>query len=404
MRKSFITMLLVASVVHSALAGGYQVRLQGARQTGMGLVGTPLSAGASSIFYNPGALGFTKSKMEFTAGVNAIMSKITYRSIGSEYTAKTDNPISPPFFIYGAGKVTEKITLGLGVYTPYGSKAVWDDNWKGRYLIQNIGLKAYYIQPTVNYQLCERIGIGAGLVYVMGDVTLQKALPYNDNSYVNLSGKTNAFGFNVGVMAKPTDKLSIGVNYRSKVEVSMKDGDAKFVIPQSLSTQLPAANTFDAMLPMPANADFGIAYQVNEKLLVAVELDWVMWSTYDSLTFKFAQASDKLNSSSPRLYEDTFIPRIGIEYTVSDKLQLRTGAYYDKSPVNSDYFSPETVSLNTTAFTFGLSYKPIPNLSIDLSYLHLMGAESIKKYTPDNFEGTYKSNTAVPGFGITYSF
>jgi long-chain fatty acid transport protein len=129
-----------------------------------------------------------------------------------------------------------------------------------------------------------------------------------------------------------------------------------------------------------------------------------MWSTYDSLTFKFAQASDKLNSSSPRLYEDTFIPRIGIEYTVSDKLQLRTGAYYDKSPVNSDYFSPETVSLNTTAFTFGLSYKPIPNLSIDLSYLHLMGAESIKKYTPDNFEGTYKSNTAVPGFGITYSF
>jgi long-chain fatty acid transport protein len=404
MRKTFITMLLVASVVHSALAGGYQVRLQGARQTGMGLVGTPLSAGASSIFYNPGALGFTKSKLEFTAGVNAIMSKITYRSIGSDYTAKTDNPISPPFFVYGAGKITDKLTLGLGVYTPYGSKAVWDDNWKGRYLIQNIGLKAYYFQPTVSYQLCERIGIGAGLVYVMGDVTLQKALPYNDNSYVNLTGKTNSFGFNVGVLAKPTDKLSIGLNYRSKVEVKLEGGDATFVIPQSLSTQLPAANKFGAMLPMPANADFGIAYQVNEKLLVAVELDWVMWSTYDSLSFTFEEKGEVLNSNSPRLYEDSFIPRIGIEYTVSPSLQVRTGAYYDTSPVNSDYFSPETVSLNTTAFSFGLSFKPISNLSIDLSYLHLMGQESDKKYTPDNFEGTYKSNTAIPGFGITYSF
>ncbi len=404
MRKTIITMLLISAATITAIAGGYQVRLQGARQTGMGLIGTPLSGGASSIFYNPGALGFNKNKYEFTVGINAIMSKISYRSVESDYTAKTDNPVSPPFFFYGAGKITDKLTAGLGIYTPYGSKAVWADDWKGRYLIQNIGLKAYYIQPTLSYQVTDKLGIGAGFVYVMGQVDLQKGLPYNSASNVNLSGKTNAYGFNAGILFKPTDKFSVGVNYRSKVDVSLTDGDAKFTIPTSVSGLIPTENKFDATLPMPANFDLGFSYQATEKLLLAIELDWVMWSTYDSLSFTFAEAGEKLNSSNPRLYKDSYIPRIGIEYTVNEKLKLRTGAYYDASPVNSDYFSPETVSLNTTAISFGLSYKPIQNLSIDLSYLQLFGQESEKKYTPDNFSGIYKSTTYIPGFGITYSF
>ena len=70
---SLLFIILITSSI-GLLAGGYQVRLQGARQSGMGLTGTSLISGASDIFYNPGSLSFLSKKFEFTAGTNAIFS------------------------------------------------------------------------------------------------------------------------------------------------------------------------------------------------------------------------------------------------------------------------------------------------------------------------------------------
>ena len=56
MKKFTLFVFLAAILGWSAFAGGYQVRLQGQKQTGMGLIGSPFALGASSIFYNPGGL------------------------------------------------------------------------------------------------------------------------------------------------------------------------------------------------------------------------------------------------------------------------------------------------------------------------------------------------------------
>ncbi len=403
MRKTLFSLLLLLLASASLMAGGYQVRLQGTRQTGMGLTGTALKSGASDIFYNPGSLGFLGKKFELNLGGNAIISKISFRDLESDYSAQTDNPVSPPFFFYGAGKLTDKLVMGLGVYTPYGSKTVWPDDWKGRYLIQNIGLRAYYMQPTISYQLTDRLGLGAGFIYMYGKADIQKALPYNDAN-VNLSGSTTAMGFNLGVFFKASDKINLGLNYRSKIEVSLTDGDATFNIPTSLSAILPQNNKFSANLPMPANLDFGVSFQATDKLLLSLELDWVMWGVYDTLTFTFAEKGELLNSKNPRLYSDAYIPRFGLEYTANEKLTLRAGAYYDKTPTNKDYFNPETVSLNTMAFTLGFTYKPSDNFKVDFSFAQLFGQEMERAYTPAHFAGKYKSSATIPGLGITYSF
>ena len=78
--------------------------------------------------------------------------------------------------------------------------------------------------------------------------------------------------------------------------------------------------------------------------------------------------------------------------------------YYDTAPTNKNYFSPETVSLNTLAYTLGLSIQPVEGLSIDLSWLNLFGEKSTKNYSPDNFGGTYQAITVIPGLGISYTF
>jgi long-chain fatty acid transport protein len=401
--------ILVASIFisMSVFAGGYQVRLQGNKQTGMGLVGTPLNMGASSMFYNPGSLAMMKNNWSFDVGASYIMSHATFEKNASDYTAETDNPGSTPFYFYGAGKINKLVAVGVAVYTPFGSSAEWNNDWAGNLLVQNISLSAIYIQPTVSFNINDKLGIGAGFIYAMGNVELNKALNYYDESgqsSVNLQGKGNNIGYNIGLMFKPTENWSVGIDYRSEIIMKVEDGDATFTIPSALQGTIPVSNTFSAELPLPANLDVGVAVQATKKLLVSIEFDWTFWSVYDTLTFTFGEQGDLLNSSSPRKYHNGFIPRLGFEYAFSEKFQLRLGAYYDASPTNPNYFTPETVSLNTAALTAGFSWYPVKNLSIDFSVLQLFGEQSQKNYVPDNFGGIYKTNTTAPGLGISYSF
>jgi len=397
-------MLLFALATSSVYAGGYQVRLQGQKQTGIGLIGTPFAFGASSIFYNPGSLSFMENNFDIEVGVSLIKSNVTFQKDFSNYQAETNNPIKPPFYLYGAKKINEKLVVGFGIYTPFGSTTIWDDDWAGKMLIQEIALKAIYFQPTISYQINENWGIGAGFIYATGDVKLKKGLPYSSTAYAKLDGKTNNIGFNIGVYYKHDDKFSFGIDFRSKIQMKMEDGEAIFSIPASLQTTVPPTNTFNADLPMPANLDFGFAYNVDDKLTLAAEINYVFWSTYESLTFTFGEKGELLNSVNPRMYKNSLIVRVGGKYKLNEKLTLSAGAYYDPSPTHDDYFNPETVSLNTIAFTFGATYMVNENLEITATYLQTNGLESEKAYKPANFSGTYQTLAAIPGFGISYHF
>ena len=398
----FVVALIFVSA--TAFAGGYQVRLEGNKQTGMGLIGAPLQFGVSSMFYNPGALSLMKGKFGFDLGGSAIFANISFQQYESNYTAHTNNPVGTPFYFYVAGKVSKNIAVGVAVYTPYGSSEKWNDNWALKYLIQNISLQAVYIQPTISFNIGDKFGIGAGLVYVKGSVDMNRALNYSGNSNVHLNGKASSFGYNIGVHFKASDQWSIGVTYRSRINMDVKNGDATFTVPTSLGSLIPASNHFSSSLPLPSNLDIGVAYQPSKKLLLAAELDWVRWSVYDSLSFKFETNPQLLNSTSPRLYKDTWTPRVGMQYKVSGKFLVRAGAFYEATPANKDYFSPETVTLNTFAYTLGVSYMPVKGLSIDASWLQLFGQKSEMNYSPENARGYYKTNTIVPGLGISYHF
>lgn len=405
MKKILLIVFLWGMIPQAFLfAGGYQVRLQGQKQTGIGLIGAPFAYDASSLFYNPGGLGLLENNFSFSAGVSGIMSNAVFQKTGTDYQAETDNPMSTPFYGYFSAKIGDAISLGIGAYTPYGSSVNWPEGWAGRYLIDEIALQAIFIQPTVAYHIGDKFGIGAGFIYSTGNFDLTRSLYYNDNSSVNLKGEASNIGFNVGVMYKPIEGVTIGIDYRSKIVLEVEDGDAIFTIPQSLSTQIPEENKFKAELPLPANLDFGMAVELDEKWTLAFEFNWIMWSIYDSLKFEFEQEGEALNSSSPRKYRNTIIPRIGAEYRLNDMFHFRAGAYYDPSPTDPEYFTPETVSLNTIAFTLGASIYPVKGLSIDLSLLQLIGLEAEKTYSPDNFKGTYKTMTSIPGIGLTYQF
>jgi long-chain fatty acid transport protein len=404
MKKLILSISFILGSSFMLWAGGYQVRLQGNKNTGMGLTGVGLNLGSSSVFFNPGALSMMKQKADFSLGASMILSGVAFEKSGTDYRAETESKPGTPFYAYGAGKINDRWTVGLGVYTPFGSTTTWPEDWAGKLLIQNISLQAIFFQPTVAFKVSDKIGIGAGFVYATGKVSIERGLNYSPTSQVALEGNGSNIGFNAGIFVQATEKLAFGVDYRSKIMMEVAGGTASFNLPEVLYNTLPKENEFDAELPLPANLDFGLSFQASEKLMLAFELNWVMWGVYDSLKFSFKEKGELLNSSNPRKYKDSFIPRIGASYHVNDNLCVRLGGYYDPSPTSEEYFTPETVSLNTVAFTFGLSYMPTKNLSIDLSYLQTIGLKSERSYDPEQFSGYYKTAASIPGIGISYRF
>ena len=408
MRYLFLTALCVLFALQPGFAEGYQVNLQGQKQTGMGHTGTAILLGPSSIHFNPGALSFLKGDMWFSGGVSGVISKNSFiKNQPSLYKAESDNPVGTPFSVYGAYRLNDKMVVGIGANTPYGNTLSWGKDWDGRYLIQDISLKAIFVQPTLSYAITPRLSIGGGPMVAFGSVDLNKALPFESQSgegNVNLNGSTTAFGYNLGVFFKLSEQLSLGINYRSKVLMELDGGEASFDVPESLRANFPEGNTFSSTLPMPSNLTIGVGWHATNKLLLAVDLQQVGWSEYKELNFDFEKNTAVLSDSeNPRNFENTMVYRFGVQYAALQQLQLRAGIYYDETPIPSDFLTPETPGTNKTGISAGLSWQLNDKLSLDASILHISGEERKDGYSPANFYGTYNTSAWIPGFGVSWT-
>lgn len=410
MRRFTTLLLFLCLAATTALGGGYQVGLHSMRNIGMGLIGTSLSYDASSLFYNPGGAAFVNDKWSFSGGVSFLMARTTFQSLNVMEQTNLEHQINTPLYFYAAFKPTANLSVGIAINTPYGNSLSWGEKWQGRYLIQDLSFKAFTFQPTISYKFKNIVGVGLGLVYAYGSVDMNKAIPLqgvDGDGTLNVNGSTGNFGFNAGIMVHPDKGWSLGLSYRSKIEMSVNGADATFSVPQSLSTNFPANNKVDVMLPLPANLDFGASYEFGKdnQWMIGLNLCYVFWSTYDSLVFDFETKTPAVNrTASPALYIDQLIVRLGAQYKINDLITARIGGYYDPTPVSSAYLNPQTPSTNQIGMTCGISVYPTKGLSIDAAFLYVRGTERSGTFSPDNFAGTYNNAVYSPGIGLTYNF
>ena len=392
-------------------AGGFQVNLQGQKQTGMGHTGTGLLLDNSCILFNPGAVSFLDSLRGISFGASLIFPRTMYlEPYPGTYTANIEPHVGTPITLYAAFnfKKINKLSAGIGVYNPFGSRLEWANDWKGQFLIREIDLKTFFIQPTVSYKLHEKLGIGVGFVFATGSFKLRKGVPIQDSSANygegNLEGNASGVGFNAGIYFKASEKLSIGIDYRSQVNVKVEKGTAEFTVPNSVSEFFPET-TFSTQLRLPQVATLGIGYVLNSKLKLALDINFIGWKSYDSLIIDFKQNTDKLaDIHSARMYENVFIFRIGGQYQLTDKWTVRLGSYYDMTPVKAGYLTPETPDVNKIGITSGASFRVTKKIHLDLSLLFIEGIKRTDTNIETQFSGTYKSRAVIPGFGLQYLF
>lgn len=442
----------------TAAAEGYQVNTLSARQLGMGHTGVALKLGAESMIFNPAGLGFSSKTLDLTGTFTAVASQVSADVSGATY--RTHNSISTPMAFNAAFRVYDNLQVGVSFYTPYGSSINWTRDWPGSVLSQKVNLKIYDLQPTVAWRITPKLSIGAGLMLSWGSVDLSKGLVSSstmdralgmmaatgisqqmgiDPEYrfddvspasVNLKGKSDlSVGFNVGAMYDVTSRLSVGASFRSKMQMKVRSGDAtvsyaneiaRAVLEKDLGI-INAAN-FKASMPSPYVLTLGASYRPVDKLTLAFDAQLTGWKTYKELHIDFL--SDKLSAYDqklPKRYCNAWAFRLGGEYALTPRLDLRAGMIVDLTPVNKEHFNPETPGMTRLGPSAGLTFRPLPRLGIDVSFMYVagLGRKDASCTYPDllaasmpvlglpaeqTFRADYHVHAFTPSIGIRYAF
>lgn len=389
-------------------AGGFQINTQGQKAIGMGGSITGLAIDGSVVFFNPAGMSFLDSNY-VNAGFSLIIPQTTFLG-GYGSSEKMSSQLYTPYYVYGAFKLKGKLSAGISINNPFGLGTKWDDNWSGRYISQQARLTALFIQPSLSYKINNHLSFGGGPAIVLGAAKFRKAIPYANSdgteAGTELKGNTTGLGFNAGVFVS-YGKITFGLDYRSKVKLDLKNGDATFTnVPPSLISinTIPTSTKFNSSINLPSVFSLGIGYKVTDKLLINLDLNFTGWSVYDSLNFEFPEYP-ALNNSNARKYKSSYAARIGAQYKSTDKLTIRLGIAYDQTPVKDGYVSPELPDANKFVLAGGLTYRVKRHLYLEGSVM--MENVSERKEISNvntNFNGTYKSYLYIFGLGLQYNF
>lgn len=411
MKRILITTALLAGVF--SYAGGFRVSLQGVKQLAMAHTSAH-TEDASVAFFNPAGISFIPSKLSVAVGGFGAISEVEYQSLETLQSYKTENPVGTPLYAAIAYKVTNNVSVGLSVTTPFGSTVKWADDWTGREIVQKMELKSFLFQPMVSYKFNDWASIGVSYIYAKGMVDWDKAVT-NLGGTLNINDeKATGSGFGVGFYLKPSSNLDLSVAYRSSVIMKAENGVATFTgVPEAVLTS-PQLNVgadgqdaFTAELPLVDEYTIGLTYRITPKWLVSADFNYHGWERYSKLTLDFENAqvgnqADKTILVSPKKFKNAKTFRIGTQYMLTDKLAGRLGYYFDESPYEDKYFIPETPSFDASVVTAGLGYK-FGKLGVDLAAA--LSFPEARKVNNDylSFFGQAKAKAMYLGLGFTYN-
>ena len=411
MKRILITTALLAGVF--SYAGGFRVSLQGVKQLAMAHTSAH-TEDASVAFFNPAGISFIPNKLSVAVGGFGAITEVEYQSLETLQSYKTENPLGTPLYAAIAYKVTNNVSVGLSVTTPFGTTVKWADDWTGREIVQKMELKSFYFQPMVSFKFNEWASIGVSYIYAKGIVDWDKAVT-NLGGTLNINDeKATGSGFGVGFYLKPSSNIDLSIAYRSPVIMKADNGVATFTgVPEAVLTS-PQLNVgadgqdaFTAELPLVDEYIIGLTYRITPKWLVSADFNYHGWERYSKLTLDFENAqvgnqADKTVLVSPKNFKNAKTFRIGTQYMLTDKLAGRLGYYFDESPYEDNYFIPETPSFDASVVTAGLGYK-FGKLGVDLAAA--LSFPEARKVNNDylSFRGQAKAKPMYLGLGFTYN-
>jgi long-chain fatty acid transport protein len=398
-----------------AWAGGVSFTEQGAAASGKGNAFTGEANDPSAIFYNPA--GITQLPgTQLMIGTSIVKLGSTFRSSTSgESTELQDQfPIIPHFYITHRFKQwDERVSIGLGVYTPFGIVVDWPDNWQGRFNNTNARLRVTVYNPTVAYQVTPEFSAAAGIRIADAAAEFeQKFTAVAGESKVRVHGlEANPIGWNVGLLYHLKEiSTSVGLQFRSELQAKF-DGSADFSGPDAFFLE----NTrFHSSIKFPPQLILGISTKAIPRWTINADIEWEGWRTVGSIPKTFERTAGSglpqsaLDQRGLRDWKNSYVFRLGAEYAATDRLALRGGFFYDQTPIPDHTFDPTIPNADLYAMTGGAGYK-WEATSVDVTYLFgFYEKRSINGSTIDPADftifGSYSTTAQVLMLSVTHRF
>lgn len=420
MKKNFllfaalICIFTMTPFTPAAYGAGFGIFTQGAAETAQGNSVVAHTEGPASLFFNPALM----SKLEGTQweiGTTLLSPVIDFKSDTAGQDSKTRNMDSFPSTIYLTHKYNEKLSTGIGVFTPFGSGTNWEDDWKGRYIVTKSEMGALDINPAVSYKASPKLSVAAGLNLML--VSIRKDNKINQSSVSHPDGEQkfegdgDGLGYNIGLLYEINDELSLGASYRSAIDVEI-EGKISFDVATSLSTFLggiPDSTDAETEFTLPAQAQLGLSYKGSEQFLLEAAVKWVGWSVYDKVTTETKKTIAGLPSSTvTNKWKDTFGIKLGGSYKLSKKTALFAGYQYEKGAIPDDTFNPGIPDSDSHTISIGSAIK-YDDLNIKLAYAYRKFEDrqinnTVGGIFGDTADGEYEATMHIVAASLAYKY
>jgi long-chain fatty acid transport protein len=367
-----------------------------------------ISAGSlSDAFYMP-ALGFVMKRDLIATGIGVF----SQGGMGTEYGSSSwladpsggDNSALERGLVnrseVGVGRVI--VPFAYEVNEKLGIGASFDVVWAGMDL--QMALSEAQFQDIAN-PMAQTIGTASGsLVGAIGQFyqpfggtgisrLYHAYFDFTDSS--SLTGKAKGYGVagKIGVVYKINEQVTFGATYHSETALGdLETDEAKLSMGVNADPGAfvgsPTGTYSDMSMELtgkvtvkdfqwPSMIGFGLAYRPIEKLMLAADLKWILWSgVMEDFKMTFTADDNPRNGGFAGLsmdaalfqeWENQFVIAMGAAFKPTDKATLRAGFNAGRNPVPDTFLNALFPAIVENHITFGGGYQITESLGIDFS-------------------------------------
>ena len=382
------TAVLLGLGAASAQAGGLMLYEIGTDNTGLA------NAGAAARAQGPGTIASNIAGLSYLEGTQVSGGlQAMFGHIETEYDSGTNVPGSnggnAVKFIPGASffisqQMDDRWTLGFGTYDNFGLSENYDNDWSGRYYMQNATIGGLAFVPGAAYKINDQWSVGVGLQAMYGILQAELAIDndparilHRPDGQLKYKDEDWGFGGNAGVIFAPREGTRIGLNYTSQIDLNFEDGlDLKGADPvyQPLNGVKTKLET-----KVPQTLTLSLYQKINPRWALLASTNWQQWSKFGDVYVQLDTETQRTTTLDAG-YDDTWHLSVGSQYQASDKLLWNLGVAYDSSAVSDSNRSWSLPMTDTWRLGTGLTYALDKETDINFSYsLIWMGDMSVSQ-------------------------
>lgn len=373
-------------------AGGIGLYEFGSPDVGLAAAGYAARAqDASTVFTNPAGMGLLDSSQALF-GMQALYGNVGFSSNSGTTVGGSDGGNSIGWIPAGSAFISQKLnpdwSFGFGVLSYFGLSEKYDDNWVGRYYVQQSSLIGLTLTPALSYRLNDWLSLGAGLNMMYGYIDSQVAV--NNIGDKRADGQLKyvdrewGYGGNFGVMVTPTTGTRFGLTYLTEVKLDFS-AMPEFsglgpVLQSALNARGLTTNNLDMTMHVPQMVMMSAFQDLNDQWSVMGNIGWQNWSRFGEIEIGVNSVNPQSLTADSNL-KDTWHAALGTQYRCSKDWAFSGGIAYDSSAVDDNNRSVVMPVGEAWRFALGTQYALTPNVALGASYEFLWAGDmSVNQY------------------------